>query len=158
MHVCVQGMKYYSGTGNCYQGQPWRKSTTSFWSLKLSLKWSWWCPGLLGKSEIKHTTVSVTFWQWWEMQPFRYKSISWRRLWLRVGWPQIRRSQGHLFVFWLRWCCSIQNIKNNQPLPTAGDCQVLEQDISILSPFKKALLLTFRMAKVELLLSKSCWL
>lgn len=158
MHVCFQGMKYCSGMGSCYQGQPWRKFTTSFWSLKLSLKWNWWCPGLLGKSGIKHTTVSVTFWQWWEMQPFRYKSISWQRLWLRVGWPQIRWSQGHLFVFWLQWCCSIQNIKNNQPLPTAGVCQVLEQVISILSPFKKALLLIFSMVKFELLLSKSCWL
>lgn len=131
-----QVMKYCSGMGSCYQGQPWRKFTTSFWSLKLSLKWSWWCPGLLGKSEIKHTTASVTIWQWWEMQPFRYKSISWQRLWLRVGWPQIRQSQGHLFVFWLLWSCFIQNFKNNQPLPNAGVCQVLVQDFYFI-PFKK---------------------
>lgn len=74
MHVWFQGMKFYSGMGSCYRGQPWRKFTTSSWSLKLSLRWSWWYPGLLGKSGIKHTPVSVLYFYLWRMRPFSYKS------------------------------------------------------------------------------------
>lgn len=61
------------------------------------------------------------------------------RLWLRVGRPQTRQSRGHLFVFWPQWCASIQILKISYPLPASGGCQVLEQEVSILSPVKKYL-------------------